>query len=72
MTQTPEVTLRDLLRPREAAALIGVAVNTLKRWDDRGYLTSVRTPTGQRFYHHADVEALLTVRERGNGHGASA
>lgn len=60
-----DLNLRDLIRPREAAALIGVAVRTLKRWDDQGYLVSVRTPTGHRFYRRADVEKLLTLNDNG-------
>lgn len=65
MTQAPELSLHGLIRSGEAARLIGVSVRTIKRWDDKGYLASVRTPEGTRFYRRADVEALLTVHDNG-------
>jgi DNA-binding transcriptional MerR regulator len=51
----------DLLPPAEAAALIGVHRDTLKRYEDRDHLiTSIRTPYGHRRYRRGDVEALIT------------
>lgn len=44
----------------EAAALVGVHVDTLKRWEKAGRISSFRTPLGHRRYNRADVEALLT------------
>lgn len=44
----------------ETAARLGVSVATIRRWDERGALPSVRTPGGQRRFRRADVEALLT------------
>lgn len=54
-------TRADLLPVGEAAALLGVHVDTLKRWEKAGRITSVRTPTGHRRYDRADVDALLTT-----------
>lgn len=45
----------------DAAALIGVHVDTLKRWEKSGRISSFRTPSGHRRYARADVEALLTA-----------
>jgi excisionase family DNA binding protein len=50
----------DLIRPKEAAALVGVSTRTLKNWDDKGYISSLRTPTGHRLYRRRDVLKLLT------------
>ena len=50
-----------LLTADEVAALLRVHVKTVHRWADDGKLPEVRTPTGGRRYHRADVDALLTV-----------
>jgi DNA-binding transcriptional MerR regulator len=50
----------EYLPPAAAAVLVGVTAYTLKRWEARGRITSVRTPTGHRRYRRGDVEALLT------------
>jgi excisionase family DNA binding protein len=43
----------------EAADLMGVSVDTLRRWERAGRITAVRTPTGHRRFKRSDVEALL-------------
>ena len=43
----------------EAARLLGVTANTLRRWTDRGHLPSFTTPGGHRRYPRAAIEALL-------------
>lgn len=61
----------DLLSPAQASALIGVSVQTLRRYDREGRLASVRTPGGQRRFRRSDVLAIPplvasspTTRER--------
>lgn len=49
----------DHLRVGEAAALIGVSADTLRRWEKSGRISSFRTPTGHRRFRRDDVEALL-------------
>ncbi len=44
----------------ESAQLIGVSVDTLKRWKKAGRIASLRTPTGPRRFRRSDVEALLS------------
>ena len=51
----------ELLAVSLAASIAGVSVDTLKRWERAGRITSVRTPTNHRRYRRADVEALLTA-----------
>ena len=47
-------------RIAEAARLLGVHPSTLRRWDEKGILRpSIRTPTGERRYTEADLEAVL-------------
>ncbi|MBM4708699.1 MerR family transcriptional regulator [Prescottella equi] len=43
----------------EAAALVGVSTDTLKRWEKAGRISSRRTPTGHRRFARTDVLALL-------------
>jgi excisionase family DNA binding protein len=56
---------QDWLRLGEAAAELGVSLNTLRRWSDAGRLTCYRSPGGHRRYRRADVEALM--RAEGGG-----
>lgn len=51
----------ELLPPAESAALVGVSVDTLKRWEKAGRISSLRTPHGHRRYRRGEVEALLTT-----------
>jgi excisionase family DNA binding protein len=48
----------QLLQVRSAAARIGVHENTLRRWEEAGYIQAVRLPSGVRRFREADVEAL--------------
>lgn len=47
-----------LLRIGEAADILGVHVETIRRWEAAGHIAAVRTPTGQRRFSRADVERL--------------
>ena len=37
-------------KPKDFAALLGVSVKTLQRWDRAGILKANRTPTDRRYY----------------------
>lgn len=54
----------DYLSASEAAALVGVHRDTMRRWTDNGLVPSVRTPTGYRRIRRADVLSLLTAPRR--------
>ena len=54
------------LRLGEAAALIGISINTLRRWSDAGRLTCYRSPGGHRRYRRRDVETLLLTQTAGD------
>lgn len=41
-----------------AARMLGVCVDTLRRWDATGKLRAARTPTGHRRYLLKDIRAL--------------
>ena len=50
------------LRIGQAAELLGVGVDTLRRWETDGRLAMIRTEGGQRLVSIADVSRLLTER----------
>lgn len=54
------MSLRDYLKIKEAAALLGVAPNTLRNWERAGKLAPFRHPiNGYRLYKRAALEAVL-------------
>lgn len=53
----------DTYRIGEAARLLGVRVETLRRWEHDGKLTVERTSGGQRVVAAAEVARLLALRQ---------
>lgn len=53
----------ELLPPASSAGLIGVSVDTLKRYEKQGRIKSVRTPLNHRRYWRSEVLALLSSDE---------
>lgn len=50
-----------LLRIREAAEMLGVNPETLRRWDRQGRLKAIRIgQRGDRRYHREDIIKLIT------------
>lgn len=49
----------DLVSISEASELLGVSVMTLRRWDESGRLSSVRSQGGHRYYSKKAVEVFL-------------
>jgi diguanylate cyclase (GGDEF)-like protein/excisionase family DNA binding protein len=52
------------LRVQQAADLLGVSANTVRRWADGGKIASQRTPGGQRRFLPDDLERALGDRSR--------
>lgn len=50
------------LRLGDAATLLGVSLNTLRRWSDSGKLVCYRSSGGHRRYKRRDVELLLDAQ----------
>jgi len=49
-----------LIKIGEVSELLGISIDTLRRWDKSGKFSSVRTGShGHRFYKFSDVEAKL-------------
>jgi diguanylate cyclase (GGDEF)-like protein/excisionase family DNA binding protein len=60
------------LRLSEAAAVLGVSLNTLRRWSDSGRLPCYRSPGGHRRYRRTDIEALLRRQSAARPPGGDA
>ncbi|MBW3603941.1 MAG: helix-turn-helix transcriptional regulator [Actinobacteria bacterium] len=54
----------DTLRIGQAAALLGVSVDTVRRWEDDGTVEVVRSSGGQRLVRLAEIRRLLGERPR--------
>lgn len=52
----------EWLSSGEAAREIGVAVETLRRWEREGKITPTRTLGGHRRFHRDDLSTLRTGR----------
>jgi excisionase family DNA binding protein len=50
-----------LIEPREAAAIFGVSVRSLRRWHSLGLLGAQRTPGRHRRYRESEVRALVAA-----------
>ena len=54
----------DVLRIGQAATLLGVSVDTIRRWEEDGRISVVRSGGGQRLVPLAEVQRLLGDRPR--------
>jgi molybdopterin-binding protein len=55
---------RDVLRVGQAAEMLGITVETLRRWGDEGRLEVARSAGGQRLVPVSEVTRLLAERRR--------
>ena len=52
--------MNKLISIGQAAKLLGVSIDTLRRWDLAGRLLSIRSgPRGHRFYNQSDIDQYL-------------
>jgi putative resolvase len=49
--------------PREAAAILGVAVHTIQVWDREGRIRCIRLLSGRRRIPESEVKRLLNIKE---------
>lgn len=65
MPLTREALLDNLTDPlltvREAALVLNVCKDTVRRWNNRGLLLATRTPAGQRRFR---LSAIVTLMEK--------
>jgi molybdopterin-binding protein len=55
-----------LLKPREAAAALGVSYPTLKQWILAGKLKTVKTPGGHHRIHSSTLEPMMNGKPVGS------
>ena len=55
------------VRIGRAAEMIGVSVDTVRRWAETGRLRTVRSAGGQRLVPIAEISRLVEERRRGSG-----
>lgn len=54
----------DILTLRQACEILNCHPNTLRNWDNNGYLKAIRFGTrGDRRYRHKDIEKILNRRK---------
>ena len=56
-----------LLRPQLAARHLGISVDTLKLWEAKGHIASIRTVGGHRRYRIEDLDALRAKHTSASG-----
>ena len=65
MTRPIEIAEEDrLMTPAEVCAAFGISRQTLCRWANRGWVSSIRTPGNTRRFREAEVRALLAGNTR--------
>src|SRR5712664_161188 len=64
MAKTAKIPVYATLRVGEAAELLGVSVDTLRRWEAEGRLAVRRSRGGQRLVSIADVRRLQASRRK--------
>lgn len=50
---------KDLISIGEAVSILGVSIDTLRRWDKSGKLRSIKTEGGHRKYYRSQLELFL-------------
>jgi excisionase family DNA binding protein len=61
--------MEGTLKPRTAAALLGVSQERLRQYEATGRLRAIRTPGNHRRYIEGDVMRLLAWRQARRVHG---
>jgi molybdopterin-binding protein len=64
MAKLPKVPRYQTVRVGRAADLLGVSIDTLRRWEAAGKLRVRRSAGGQRLVGLADIRGLLAERRR--------
>ncbi|CAN5267503.1 TOBE domain-containing protein [soil metagenome] len=58
----------EVLRVGQAAAVLGVSVDTIRRWDEDGTIRVVRSEGGQRLVPVAEVNRIIAERGSAPAH----
>jgi excisionase family DNA binding protein len=55
--------MEEKLKTGEAARLIGVHIQTIRRWAAAGLIKTLTLPSGQRLVYRSEVERIVGKRE---------
>lgn len=47
----------------EAAKYLGISRDTLRRWEEKGKIKAIRSPTNRRYYTKSILDAAMNVKE---------
>jgi molybdopterin-binding protein len=64
MAKSPKIPMYKAVRVGQAADLLGVSIDTLRRWEASGRLRVRRSAGGQRLVGLADIRGVLAERRR--------
>ena len=65
--QKPDLQSKVMLTTSEAAHLVGVRPNTVRRWSNKGILKAYRiSPRGDRRFRREDIDSFLKEAETGS------
>lgn len=53
---------RDLISIGEASSYLGVSIDTLRRWEKRGKITSLRSPGGHRYFEKDKLDEVFGTK----------
>ena len=58
--EKPTIQSKVMLTPGEAASLLGIHINTMRRWSDKGVIRAYRVSRrGDRRFRREDIDAFL-------------
>jgi len=59
---------RDLISIGEASSYLGVSIDTLRRWEKRGKITSLRSPGGHRYFEKDKLDEVFGTKYERDEH----
>jgi len=62
--QIKEDSVEKFINIGQVSKIIGVNVQTVRRWDKENKIRSIRTPGGHRRYRLSDIEKLINMEEK--------
>ena len=64
-TEKRDTHLPDILTLQQACGVLNCHPNTLRKWDNSGFLKAIRFGTrGDRRYHKKDIEKLVSKMKK--------
>ncbi|MDD2823562.1 MAG: MerR family DNA-binding transcriptional regulator, partial [Candidatus Daviesbacteria bacterium] len=64
MKSLPNNTSKKFVKIGEAAAKLGVSIDTLRRWEKAGKIETIRTPGGTRFYSISTISDITKTPKK--------